>query len=95
MDKNEHIGRLYDQMVEEIEEKENVGYESKPLQLVPAKTDYDIAQELKQDMMEASITTCAVMDKAVKLGFQIQTQFGLNQVTGKYVIIQCVVSKVF
>lgn len=65
------------------------------LKIIPGKTDHDIARELREEMIENSKACCAVMDKAVALGFQIATTFGIDQVTKKFKVVHLVVSKTF
>lgn len=62
--------------------------------LVPTKPDAEVAEELKQEIAEASKPMLEAMTKALSMGFQVQAQFAPNAF--KQVIIQqLVLSKVF
>ena len=69
-------------------------YANPPLQLVPGKSDKELAEEIKAEIVESSKSYIATITKAHRLGFQIQVQMGPNAF-GEVVIQQLIVSKHF
>jgi hypothetical protein len=67
---------------------------NEPVKLVPGKSDQEIANELKAEIVESSKAYMAVMTKAYKLGFNIQVAMGPNAFN-EVVIQQLVISKAF
>ena len=61
-------------------------------QLVPTKSDKELAEELKQELIISCETYLKVCTKANRLGFIVNAQFGPNAF-GEFVINQLVLSK--
>ena len=59
---------------------------SEPVKLVPTKPDAELAEELKQELLEAFQPALAVATKALLLGFQVQLQMSPNAF--KQVVVQ-------
>jgi hypothetical protein len=57
-----------------------------PVKLVPTKPDAELAEELKQELLEALQPALAVATKALLLGFQVQLQMSPNAF--KQVVVQ-------
>lgn len=45
---------------------------SDPVKLVPTKPDAELAEELKQELLEALQPACVIATRALALGFQVQ-----------------------
>lgn len=65
-----------------------------PIALVPGKSDQDVADDLRAKAIEASKYMEEILNEANTLGFNINMGWGPNAF-GKFVIQQCVISKVF
>lgn len=67
---------------------------SEPIQLVPGKTDQDIASDIKRRLIEAYKPLLDLADEAQDNGLVFQCQIGPNAF-GKFTIIQCQIMKVY
>lgn len=65
-----------------------------PIQLVPGKSDQDVASEIKKEIIVAYAPLLAIADKAQDAGMAFQCQIGPNAF-GKFVIQDLKVLKVF
>jgi uncharacterized iron-regulated protein len=65
---------------------------TEPIQLVPGKSDKEIAEELKAEIIETSKAYLAVITKAHRLGFHVQMGSSPNAF-GEVVIQQLVIAK--
>lgn len=57
-----------------------------PIQLVTTKPDTEVAEELKQELIEALKPVLEIATKALRLGFQVQLNMGANPF--KEVVVQ-------
>ncbi len=64
------------------------------IKLVPTKSDADLAAELKQEIIEAYKPALAALEKAIKAGFIVQVNCGMN-FFGQMVINELIISKRF
>lgn len=65
-----------------------------PIQLVPGKTDQDVAAELKRKLIEVYQPLLQLADEANDSGMAFQVTIGPNAF-GKFTIQQCQIMKVF
>lgn len=65
-----------------------------PLQIVPGKTDQDIASDIKQKLIAVYEELIKIADEANEHGLAFQCQIGLNAF-GKFTMTQCQIIKVF
>lgn len=64
--------------------------------LVPTKPDKEVAEELKAELIEAAKPYLAAATKAKKLGFIVQSQFGVpNNFTDEIMILNLQLIKTF
>ncbi len=61
-------------------------------QLVTTKPDKEVAEELKQELLESSKAYLDVCTKAHRLGFAVASQFGINAF-GQCVVMSLTLSK--
>lgn len=62
--------------------------------LIPNKTDNELAEEIKKELIEAYEPLILILDKAEKLGFNCNVQVGKNAF-GKYQIVVMQLMKLF
>jgi hypothetical protein len=66
----------------------------KPLALIPSRPDFEIAKDIKAEMLARLEEVCLVADKATAAGFQLQ--FGIGQRwDGKWIATQLTIAKHF
>jgi hypothetical protein len=69
---------------------------NEPVKLVPTKPDREVAEELKAELIEAAKPYLAAATKAKKLGFVVQSQFGVpNNFSDEIIIIHLQLIKTF
>lgn len=66
----------------------------KPVQLVTGKTDRELADEIKQAVIEAYKGIIPVMQNALDKGFQVNASIGVSQF-GQVHIAHVIISKEF
>lgn len=59
---------------------------NEPVKLVPTKPDAELAEELKQELLESLKPTLEVATRALSLGFQVQLNMSPNSF--KQVVVQ-------
>jgi len=64
------------------------------LQIVPAKTDQELANEFKASLLEAMKPMFAICDEIHQAGFSANISWGIGPL-GKTIITQLVISKTF
>lgn len=64
------------------------------VELVPGKTDKQIAEELKEKIIEAYKPFIEMLDEADKHGFNVVASVGKNAI-GKYTIVQLQIMKIY
>lgn len=62
------------------------------IKLIPTKPDAELAAELKQEIIEACKPSLAVLEKAKKLGFEVNISWGMNPL-GQMVITNLIIAK--
>lgn len=68
--------------------------DNNPIQLVPTRSDHDIAKELREQITEAAKPIIAALNKTMEEGFVAQVQFGMGPY-GKMIIQTLIISKQF
>ena len=65
-----------------------------PIQLIPTKSDHDIANQLREEAILAAKPLTDLMDKATSAGFRITIGLGVDGF-GRSVVNNLEISKVF
>lgn len=80
--------------IEKLEQLRARAIPNSPVQLVPTKSDAELAEEFKKKVAEAYQPLIAVLDEYDKHGLNMQASVGKNAF-GKFQIVQLIVMKQF
>lgn len=71
-----------------------MNHEERTLQVVPGKTDAEVAADLRKRLEEAAREMSSVMDECVRAGFVPSFQFGVG-LGGRHALLNLILSKQF